>query len=140
MTAFTGEIELSTKARDDIFDITAEVSKIVSASKIKSGLACVFVPGSTGAVTTLEYEPGLLEDIPRALDRLFPKGIPYGHEERWHDGNGHSHVRAAFLGPSLTVPIIKGRLTLGTWQQIVFIELDNKPRERDLVVQVMGDR
>ncbi|KAF5417156.1 MAG: hypothetical protein C5S38_02095 [Candidatus Methanophagaceae archaeon] len=96
------------------------------------------MPGATSAITTLEYEPGLVHDLPDALERLFPKGIGYEHEYRWHDGNGHSHVRAAFLGPSLTVPFRDKRLMLGTWQQVVFIELDNKRRSRRIILQIMG--
>jgi secondary thiamine-phosphate synthase enzyme len=99
----------------------------------------VFNPGSTGAITTIEYEPGLVADLPAALERLFPKGMEYRHDETWHDGNGHSHVRASMMGPGLTVPIVDGRLTLGTWQQIVFVELDNKPHHRRIVVQMVGD-
>lgn len=138
MKMHRSEIRLQSEP-DGIYDITGQVADIINASKVKDGLALVFVPGSTGAVTTLEYEPGLLEDLPAALDRLFPKGIKYGHDRTWHDGNGHSHVRAAFLGPSLSVPVTGNRLELGTWQQIVFIELDVRPRGREIVVKVMGE-
>ncbi len=123
----------------DIKDITPQVSQAVSKSGIRDGMVLVFVPGSTGAITTLEYEPGLLEDIPRALERLFPKGLRYEHHERWQDGNGHSHVRAAFIGPSLTVPLSNGRLTLGTWQQIVLCDMDVPARERKIIVKIMGE-
>jgi len=99
----------------------------------------VFVPGSTGALTTIEYEPGLIHDFPAALERIVPRNIRYEHERRWHDGNGHSHVRASILGPSLTVPFTNGKLALGTWQQIVFVELDVRPRTRELVVQIVGE-
>jgi secondary thiamine-phosphate synthase enzyme len=99
----------------------------------------VFIPGDTGAVTTIEYEPGLLQDLPDAMDRLFPRNIRYQHQERWHDGNGHSHVRASFLGPSLNVPFKNKKLILGTWQQIVFLELDNSARQRKVIVQMVGD-
>jgi len=138
MATFTKELRLGTKGEVHIIDVTGEVQAAVAESGIADGMACVFVPGSTGAVTTIEFEPGLLEDIPDALERLFPRDVRYGHEERWHDGNGHSHVRAAFLGPSLTVPIVGGGLTLGTWQQIVFVELDVHARDRRLIVQVVG--
>lgn len=138
MKTHRSEIGLQTEP-DGIYDITSRVADAVKAAKIKDGIVLVFVPGSTGAVTTLEYEPGLIEDLPAALDRLFPKGIKYGHDRTWHDGNGHSHVRAAFLGPSLSVPVTGSRLELGTWQQIVFIEMDVRPRSRDLVVKVMGE-
>jgi secondary thiamine-phosphate synthase enzyme len=137
-TAFES-IRVSTKARDEILDITQQVQRIVSDSGLKDGLACVFVAGSTAAITTVEHEPGLVADLQEAMERLYPRGIDYEHHRRWGDGNGHSHVRASFLGPSLTVPVVDGRLQLGTWQQIVFMELDNKPRTRDVLVQVVGD-
>jgi len=133
------EIGFSTKHEGHIVDITQQVQRAVSKSGLNDGMACVFVPGATGAVTTVEYEPGLLQDIPDALDRLFPRDITYQHELRWHDGNGHSHVRASFLGPSLTVPFKEGRLVLGTWQQIVFLELDNSARNRRIMIQMVGD-
>jgi secondary thiamine-phosphate synthase enzyme len=137
-TAFES-IRVSTKARDEILDITQQVQRIVSDSGLKDGLACVFVAGSTAAITTVEHEPGLVADLQEAMERLYPRDIDYEHHRRWGDGNGHSHVRASFLGPSLTVPVVDGRLQLGTWQQIVFMELDNKPRTRDVLVQVVGD-
>ncbi|MFO8110806.1 MAG: secondary thiamine-phosphate synthase enzyme YjbQ [Thermoplasmata archaeon] len=123
----------------DIKDITPQVKKSVKKSGIKEGIVLVFVPGATGAVTTIEYEPGLLEDFPRALEKLFPKNIRYEHHERWHDGNGHSHVRASFLGPSLTVPLSNGELTLGTWQQIILCDMDVPARERKIIVKVIGE-
>ena len=139
MAVHTGYIEIKTKGENHILDITEKVTEIVSMSGIGDGIACVFVSGSTGAITTLEYEPGLLKDIPDALERMIPKDIVYEHHLRWQDGNGHSHVRAAILGPSVSVPIISGKMALGTWQQIVFIELDVKPRSRELVVQIVGE-
>ncbi|UCF07755.1 MAG: YjbQ family protein [Thermoplasmata archaeon] len=139
MSTVSEEITFNTKREGDIVDITRYVQKAVSKSKLKDGMACVFVPGATGAVTTIEYEPGLLSDLPDALDRLFPRDIPYQHQMRWHDGNGHSHVRASFIGPSLTVPFREGGLILGTWQQIVFLELDNSARQRRVIVQIVGD-
>jgi len=139
MTVSNGSIQLKTSAKDDIVDVTQKVQEIVSKSGISNGLACVFVVGSTAAVTTVEFEPGLVSDLQDAMDRLYPKGIEYDHHRRWGDGNGHSHVRASFIGPSLTVPVADGRLQLGTWQQIVFLELDVRPRSRELVVQVLGD-
>jgi secondary thiamine-phosphate synthase enzyme len=132
-------IRLRTEARDEIVDITEGVQKIVSGSEVREGIACVFVAGSTAAVTTVEHEPGLVADLQTAMDRLYPKGEAYEHHRRWGDGNGHSHVRASMIGPSLTVPVVDGRLLLGTWQQIVLMELDNKPRTRDVHVRVMGD-
>ncbi|AGB04960.1 secondary thiamine-phosphate synthase enzyme [Aciduliprofundum sp. MAR08-339] len=133
------EIGLTTAGEVDIIDITPMVQSIVDRSGIRNGMALVFVIGSTGAVTTIEYEPGLKKDLPAALERLFPKSIPYEHEKTWHDGNGHSHIRASFLKPDLCVPIVDGTLVLGTWQQIVFVELDVKERKRRVAVQVMGD-
>lgn len=120
-------------------DITDRVQHVLSNAKLSKGIAFLFVPGSTGALTTIEYEPGLLSDFPTALERLVPKGIPYEHEKRWHDGNGHSHIRASLLGPDLTVPFKDRKLLLGTWQQIVFVELDVRPRSRTVLVQLMGE-
>ena len=139
MAAANGTIRLKTSARDEIIDITGKVQEVVSESKLKSGLACVFVAGSTAAVTTVEYEPGLVADMHVALDRLYPKDKDYEHHQRWGDGNGHSHVRASMVGPSLTVPVVDGQLLLGTWQQIVFMEFDNKPRTREITVQIVGE-
>ena len=133
------EINLSTAGEVDIIDITGMVQSVVDRSGIKNGIALVFVIGSTGAVTTIEYEPGLKKDLPAALERLFPKNINYEHEKTWHDGNGHSHIRASFLKPDLCVPILDGNLVLGTWQQIVFVELDVRRRHRRVAVQIVGD-
>ena len=139
MATVSEEINFNTKREGDIVDITGYVQKAVKKSHLNDGVACVFVPGATGAVTTIEYEPGLLQDLPDALDRLFPRDITYQHQLRWHDANGHSHVRAAFLGPSLSVPFKEKKLILGTWQQIVFLELDNSARQRRIMVQIVGD-
>lgn len=139
MSTFMEQIPLATQGEGDIRDITRQVQKIIQRSGIKNGLVCVFNPGSTGSVTTLEYEPGLLADLPGALERMAPKDATYQHELRWHDGNGHSHVRASIIGPSVTIPIHNGDLLLGTWQQIVFVELDVPHRSRTLVVQIVGD-
>lgn len=140
MVSFTHTLRLDTRAGVQTIDITSEVEAAVARSGVGSGLACVFTPSSTSTIVANEFEPGLMAtDIPAAFERLFPEGIRYGHEERWHDGNGHSHVRAAFLGPSLTVPVVGGRLALGTWQQIAFVELDNRPRRREVLVQVVGE-
>ncbi len=139
MIITTTELHLETKGEPDIIDITQEVKTHVHQSKIKSGLVTIFCIGSTGAVTTIEYEPGLLEDLPAALNRFAPKDAIYQHHLRWQDGNGHSHVRAAIIGPSLSIPIIGGDLPLGTWQQIVFLELDVRPRQRKLIVQITGE-
>jgi secondary thiamine-phosphate synthase enzyme len=139
MASITEEIDIKTKHEEEILDITQMVQKIVKKSGLSSGIACVFVPGATGALTTIEYEPGLLKDLPDALERLFPRGITYEHQLRWHDGNGHSHVRASFIGPSLSVPFRDGALILGTWQQIVFLELDIHARKRSIIVQLVGE-
>jgi secondary thiamine-phosphate synthase enzyme len=122
-----------------VHDITARVQAAVAESGLASGIATVFVPGSTGAVTTVEYEPGLVQDLQELFDRIAPEGPPYHHDQRWHDGNGHAHVRASLLGPSLTVPFEGGRLELGTWQQIVFLDFDPPARERRLRVKILGE-
>ncbi len=140
MAAHSETLQLSTKPGPQATDITHDVTDAVAKSGIRNGLACIFTPSSTSAILTNEFEPGLMdEDIPAALERLAPEGAGYGHERRWGDENGHSHVRATFLGPSLTVPVVDGKLALGTWQQVVFLELDNKPRRREILVQVVGD-
>ncbi len=132
-------ISLSTKGFGDIQDITPSIEGIVGKSGIKNGIVTIFCPGSTGSLTTIEYESGVLEDLKKAIERLAPSNIPYAHDQSWGDGNGFSHVRAALLGPSLTVPILQGELALGTWQQVVFIDFDNRSRRRKIVVQVMGE-
>jgi len=139
MSSYNDEINIKTNGEVDIIDITNQIQKIINESKIKNGIACIFVPGSTGSVTTIEYEPGLKKDLPRALQKIAPKGEHYDHHETWHDDNGHSHIRASLMGPSLNIPVIEGRLIHGTWQQIVFVELDTSPRNRKLIVQIVGD-
>ena len=139
MTVITKQLSVQTRGEVEILDITSNVAEEVVRTKLKSGIVTVFVPGSTGALTTIEYEPGLLDDLPNALERIAPKNVSYEHEKRWHDGNGHSHVRASLIGPSITVPFVNGRLTLGTWQQIVFMELDVRSRSRNLVLQIIGE-
>lgn len=139
MTVFQSEILLKETHETDIVDITSELEHLVQQSGIKIGIVTVFVGGSTGAIITLELEPGLLRDIPDFLERVAPKSLAYFHEQTWHDGNGHSHVRASLLGPSLTIPIKKGQVIHGTWQQIAFMELDVKPRKRQLYVTVIGE-
>lgn len=139
MTVITKTIKVKTKGEDDIIDITNQTSKVIENSEIKNGIVTIFVSGSTAALTTIEYEPGLLMDFPKMLERVAPKNIDYGHEQRWHDGNGHSHVRASLLGPSLSVPFSNRSLMLGTWQQIVLLELDTRSRERNLILQILGD-
>jgi secondary thiamine-phosphate synthase enzyme len=132
-------IQLDTLGGVQIIDITNHVQELLAKSDLNDGLATVFVPGSTASVTTIEYEPGLIADIKKALDRIAPRDGHYEHDQRWHDGNGHSHVRAAFLKPSVAIPFSSKTLMLGTWQQLVFIELDVRPRNRTIVVQLMGD-
>ena len=132
-------IAIHTKGEGDILDLTRMVASIVTETKLGSGIVTVFVPGATGALTTIEYEPGLLKDFPDMLERIAPRGLSYEHEKRWHDGNGHSHVRASLIGPSITIPFVKGKLTLGTWQQIIFLELDVHSRSRSLVLQIIGE-
>lgn len=139
MTVITKTIRVKTKGEDDIIDITKQTSKIIESSEIKNGTVTIFVSGSTAALTTIEYEPGLLSDFPKMLERVAPKNIAYGHDQRWHDGNGHSHVRASLLGPSLTIPFSNRNLMLGTWQQIVLLELDTQSRERNVVLQILGE-
>lgn len=139
MSVYYDEINVETSGETDIIDITKDVQKVVNKSKIKSGIACIFVPGSTASITTIEYEPGLIKDLPRALQKIAPKGEHYDHHETWNDDNGHSHVRASLIGPSITVPIKEGKLLHGTWQQIVFIELDTSPRNRNIIVQIVGE-
>lgn len=139
MNIVTKQLSIKTAGEGDISDITAEISEAVVETKFKNGIVTIFVPGSTGSLTTIEYETGLLNDLPDMLERVAPKDFKYEHEKRWHDGNGHSHVRASLIGPSLTVPFINGRLTLGTWQQIIFMELDVRSRVRNLVIQIMGE-
>ena len=127
-----------TTADTDVIDITRHVAEKVSETSISDGHVLLFTPGSTAALTTIEYESGVIEDLKEAIERLAPKGIFYKHDARWGDGNGYSHVRAALLGPSITIPIIDGRMTLGTWQQIVLIDFDNRPRERWVTGQIFG--
>jgi secondary thiamine-phosphate synthase enzyme len=134
----TRRIEIATRDQGDSHDITERVAAAVSGSGVTSGLATVFVVGSTAAVTTIEYEPGAVSDFNGLLDELAPRGADYRHHLRWGDDNGSSHVRAALLGPSLTVPFTDGNLALGTWQQIVLIECDTRPRRRELVIQIVG--
>lgn len=136
---YSETISLSTKGFSDIIDITDRVASVVGHSKIKDGLVTVFCPGSTGAVTTIEYESGVLRDLQMAIEKIVPSNISYEHDRRWGDGNGFSHVRAALMKPSLSIPLIKGKVTLGTWQQIVFIDFDNRRRERNLFVNILGD-
>jgi secondary thiamine-phosphate synthase enzyme len=139
MSVYYDEVNVKTKGEVDIIDITEDIQKIVDKSKIKNGIGCIFVKGSTGTLTTIEYEPGLMKDLPRALQKIAPKGDHYDHHETWHDDNGHSHVRASLMGPSLTIPIKNGTLLHGNWQQVVFVELDTRSRDRNIIVQIVGE-
>ena len=136
---FSETISLSTKGFTDIIDLTDQVVQVLKRSHIQDGLLTVFCPGSTGAVTSIEYESGVLSDLKKAIERLVPSDVCYDHDRRWGDGNGFSHVRAALMKPSLTIPVIRGSLKLGTWQQVVFIDFDNRGRHREIIVQVMGE-
>ncbi len=138
MEIITGHITFDTRGHSDIIDITRQVQQKISNSGLNDGSVLIFVPGATGALTTIEYEPGLVRDLQDALERIAPQGLEYAHNLKWGDGNGHSHVRASLMGPSLTVPFADGKMTLGTWQQIIFIDLDNRSRSRKLVVQITG--
>jgi secondary thiamine-phosphate synthase enzyme len=139
MNVVTKFVHVESGGETDMIDITGAAQQVVDESKLQDGVITLFVQGSTGALTTIEYEEGLLKDLPAALDRIAPRSVSYEHEEKWHDGNGHSHIRASIIGPSMTIPFIKGKLTLGIWQQVVFIELDIRRRSRELVAQVIGE-
>lgn len=136
---YTGKIKLTTQGFSDVHDITSEVAGVLAGSGVTEGIVCVFCKGSTGAITTIEYEPGVVEDLKRAIEKIAPQDDHYDHNERWGDGNGFSHVRAALLKPSVTVPVSGGEMALGTWQQLVFIDFDNRPRSRELIAQVVGE-
>jgi secondary thiamine-phosphate synthase enzyme len=138
MNVITKSLKIKTRGDTDILDITSEVQKIIRDSNLKEGQATVFVPGSTAGITTIEYEPGLLKDLPRAFERIAPENMEYAHHLTWGDHNGHAHIRAALLGASKTFPFSKGDLILGTWQQIVLIDFDERPRNREVVVQIIG--
>jgi len=139
MKVLSETIQLHSVGEGDIIDMTTQLSTIVKGSKIKNGTLTIFVSGSTAAVTTIEYEPGLVHDFPEMLSRIVPKEIEYEHDNTWHDGNGHSHVRSSLIGPSITIPIIRGKLTLGTWQQVVLLEMDTRSRNRTVILQIMGE-
>ncbi len=139
MAVITRRINLNTKGDTQIIDITQSVAKELKGSKLKNGIVTVFVPGSTGGLTAIEYENGLISDLKRLFERMAPKSDEYQHNLRWQDGNGFSHVRASMLGPDITIPFVDGELQLGTWQQIVFIDFDNRPRSRELIVQIIGE-
>lgn len=139
MSVITKTIVVSSNGENDMIDITRQTGEAVKASRLQDGIVAIFVSGSTAAVTTIEFEPGLKKDFPKMLARIAPNAIEYEHDNTWHDGNGHSHVRASLLGPSLTVPFKNKSLMLGTWQQIVLLEMDTRPRERKIVLQMIGE-
>jgi secondary thiamine-phosphate synthase enzyme len=139
MSVVSMTVELETNGNADVLDITQAVGQAVHQSELVSGVATIFCPSATSALTTLEYEGGCISDLRRLFDEIVDPNREYAHNQRWHDGNGHSHIRAALLGPSLSVPFVDQRLTLGTWQQIVYVDFDNRSRSRQLVVQIMGE-
>ena len=139
MTVVSKQIGLSTQGNGQVTDITDKVVCHVRDSGLRNGTVTLFTPGSTSALTTIEYESGAVHDLQQLFDRIAPPNLDYRHNLRWGDGNGHAHVRHALLGPSLTIPFLDGRLTLGTWQQVILIDFDNRPRTRSVVVQIMGE-
>lgn len=139
MSVRSTTFHIKTRGFNDTHDITPRVTEFVRGSTMRNGVVTVFVPGSTAGITTIEYESGVLEDLKRALERLVPQALHYDHDARWGDGNGFSHVRAAVMKPSLTIPLIDGKLQLGTWQQITLIDFDNRARDREVIVQVVGE-
>ena len=140
MEIVTDRLHASTRGNDHVVDLTSQVQALVDRHRLRHGQVLAFVSGSTAGLTTIEYEPGLVQDLPAAFERLAPRSARYRHHERWGDDNGHSHVRASLLGPSLVVPVEEGRLLLGTWQQIVLVDFDTRARQRDVVVQLWGER
>jgi secondary thiamine-phosphate synthase enzyme len=139
MKIISNEITKKTKGNCDIVDITSDIMDVMLKTGIKEGLCTVFSVGSTAGITTIEYEPGLLKDIPKLLDKLIPSAVKYHHDDTWGDGNGHAHLRSAIFRTSLSIPIVKGELTLGTWQQVVLIDFDNRSRTRRIVIQILGE-
>ena len=139
MTIETREITLQSRGNCDVIDITSQVAMNVEKSRVNNGIVTLFVIGSTAGITTIEYEPNLLSDFKNMWDRVIPQNIPYEHDKTWGDGNGHSHVRASTLGASLIIPFMNQRLTLGTWQHIVFVDFDNRPRARKIAIQILGE-
>jgi len=135
----TGSIQLSTRGNADVKEITSQIAQIVRESELRNGVVTIFCPSSTSALTTIEYESGCVNDLRRLFDEIIPSNREYAHNARWHDGNGHSHIRAALLGPSLTIPFVEGNLTLGTWQQVIYVDFDIRSRQRELVVQILGE-
>lgn len=139
MKIISDSVTISAEGFNDMKDLTPMVSQKLAASCLKDGLVNIFIPGSTAGLTTIEFEPGLVEDFSRLMEKIAPDNIPYNHDKRWGDGNGFSHIRASLIGPSLTVPFSGGRLNLGPWQQIVFVDFDNGPRTRTILFQFLGE-
>lgn len=139
MPVITETIKFNTEGNTDIIDITERVAGCVNGSKLTEGIVTVFIPGATGGITTIEYEPGLIKDLKEAFDRLISEKIEYAHHLRHKDYNGHSHIRASFIGPSLTIPFLRGTIQLGIWQRVIFIDFDNRSRNRSLIVQIIGE-
>jgi len=139
MPVKTGNISLNTRGNTDICDITKELERLVSETELTSGTLTVFCPSSTSGLTTVEFEPGAVADLKRMFEELAPSSRTYAHNATWDDGNGHSHMRASLLGPSLTIPFVEKTLTLGTWQQVIYVDFDIRPRRRELVVQLVGE-
>jgi secondary thiamine-phosphate synthase enzyme len=139
VTVKSASVTLRTSGDGDVHDITGQVADLVRQSGLRDGTVTIFCPSSTSGLTTIEYEPGAVSDLKRLFDEIVPRDREYAHNARWGDGNGHSHVRASLLGPSLTIPFVQGNLTLGTWQQIIYVDFDNKPRQRELVLQMQGE-
>jgi len=135
----TGSIQLNTRGNADVKEITSQIAQVVRESELRNGVVTIFCPSSTSALTTIEYESGCVNDLRRLFDEIIPSNREYAHNARWHDGNGHSHIRAALLGPSLTIPFVEGNLTLGTWQQVIYVDFDVRSRQRELVVQIIGE-
>lgn len=139
MAVYSSMFQIKMDGFSDIKDITLKVENAIGKSNISNGIVVIFIPGSTAGITTIEYEPGVIEDLKKAIERLAPQNIHHDHDAKWSDGNGFSHVRASLLGPSLSVPIINSDLQLGAWQQIVLIDFDNRPRTREVCVQILGE-
>lgn len=136
---YSAQVEVRTRGNSEMFDLTDQVQEIITKSGVREGIVCLFTPSSTSALTTIEYEDGALDDLRRALEQIAPQAAEYVHNLRWGDGNGHSHLRAALIGPSLTIPVNNHKMILGTWQQVLFIDFDVRPRQRNIVVQIMGN-
>lgn len=139
MKVITKELSYRSRGNTDIIELSTDLEKLLSKQEIESGLVTVFVVGSTAGITTIEYESGLVEDFQKMFERLIPQNTRYAHNDRWHDGNGYAHVRASLLGSSCIIPLVNHKLCLGTWQQVILVDFDNRPRERKIIVQIMGE-